>query len=100
MQNGLFVLHQNISGLEQEKTNYTSVFPNPIRADEWLTISTNKKMLVSIELFNSIGELMKSEFISSTDKTLKLKMNGLEAGIYFLHLRSKEGCETQKIMLH
>jgi hypothetical protein len=71
-----------------------SAFPNPTR-DSW-TIKAGNLNIQSVEIFNTLGRLVKSVEVNSTDANIDA--TDLSSGIYFAKINS-EGNSAQTIKL-
>jgi len=85
----------SIGGVNAASTHNLSMllFPNPNNGNFTLNInsSNNKSKSYSIEIYNTIGELIHSEKIQfATSISKQMKFNYLSKGIYFIRLKSKD----------
>jgi hypothetical protein len=73
-----------VSVVENEPNNYDiKIFPNP--ATSTLNISFPENMKQQIQIFNSMGMLLKE--ISVTQQT-QIDISDLPKGLYFVHLKN------------
>ncbi|MBD8081939.1 pectate lyase family protein [Chryseobacterium caseinilyticum] len=79
--------------VQESKLNKLTVYPNPVSSI--LTISTrNSDVIESGTVTNSLGQTLKT-----LDKnTSKIDMSDLSSGVYFLHIKTREGVLNQKII--
>ncbi|WP_018341972.1 GEVED domain-containing protein [Cytophaga aurantiaca] len=74
---------------EEITKNVAYVYPNPVSGI--LTIKANGVA----SLFNSVGQAIRSEFISESGYW---DMNGLASGVYFLHIQNENQTQVLKII--
>lgn len=85
-----------VSGIENTEalSSQFSVFPNP--ANEEITVSNHQIMIDEIKLRNTLGEeVITLQNLRSKMATLDLK--SLDAGIYFLEIKTVQGSVNRKI---
>jgi hypothetical protein len=77
-------------------TRKIDVFPNPFNESLSVTISDNLVSDYSIQMFDNIGNLVKSVTLVS-NSTVEFNTSNLPQGIYFIRIIGKNGhCETIK----
>jgi hypothetical protein len=87
-----------ISDLQTEKVNL-NVFPNPVNHKAFITFNCPKSENVSIDIVNSIGQVLKTEklgFINGEQK-LSIDASDLSSGIYFVKLNIDNNFFTKRI---
>lgn len=89
--NGGAVGTEEISSKDLEKT---IMFPNP--ATDFLYIDSKIEIL-NIQVINAAGQLVYSE--NTNLLKAKLDVKTLETGIYIVHVKTKNGISTQKIII-
>ena len=66
----------------------------PVPAQDFLELKISKaelfKDFTSVSIYNNLGQLIREEEISFKDKTLKIKTDDLQEGVYSLLIRSKK----------
>ncbi len=86
----------NLSNLAVDKfsfSNFFSVHPNP--SSDIISINFNDSELLDFEIYNSLGQLIKTYKISNNDK---IDVTGLSKGIYFIVRKdNKKGVKFIKI---
>ncbi len=105
MQNGVFILEGDnnykntvVSINENKKeTSLFSVYPNP--ANEMLNLHLITEALEATEIIisNTFGDVILKQTVSI--QNLKLNIQNLSSGLYFVTLSNKELQETQKIVI-
>ena len=77
-----------------------NVYPNPCKDKFIIEFSNNDVSDVQISIYNNTGQMIKhiSSFVSGKNKVV-INTNGLEAGIYYYILRSKNITDSGKIIL-
>ena len=83
------VLKNNCSGGKE----IFFVYPNPAHNNLWVSLQTEKSGMVTLQMFDSKGALVKqqTENILSGNNLLGMQLNNLAAGIYSLVIRYGEG---------
>ena len=86
------VVHASGVGLSEQELikNSVNVFPNP--ATDNLNITLNfdlEKEFTKIEIFNSLGQLIREEEIVFKNNRTTIKLNDLSNGVYLLKLSSR-----------
>ncbi len=74
-----------------------TVYPNP--ATNYTTIKVNSYNLINgylLKLYNSTGQLLKTEFVTANDH--RLNLDGLTKGLYFLLMESNDFRVRKKIL--
>lgn len=75
----IFYSEQTISGIETTGNEAVTVYPNP--AGETVQVTLRTAPDATFELYNIGGQLMLSENLSTSDKTISLE--GIAQGVYF-----------------
>lgn len=84
----------NLSAIEQYN-NLFSIYPNPATTSFTLT---NLPSEATIQLIDQTGRIVSTE--NATSQTQSISTNTLHAGIYFVHVTSKNGeTSTQKLVI-
>jgi len=78
-----------------KRSNAVSVYPNP--ASSFVTVESNTTKSVSVSLRNILGKEVKH--FSSQRNKLTIDINGLEAGVYLLFIRTDVGESTQRLIV-
>lgn len=102
---GTYLLDMNISrtvvsGIKENlSSNLITVYPNP--AIEYITIDFKDlhSKINQIQLFNVQGQQVKSINDENFAQILKLPLDDISNGIYFLHLDTKDGLLVKKIVI-
>lgn len=82
---------------EEERLIRISMYPNP--AEQYVKIDFHKPTEIQmLRIFDMKGLLVKSfEHNLFVEEYLEIDLNGLEAGIYFIHLKNKEFYQVLKL---
>ena len=69
------------------------VYPNPAHSNLWVSLQTEKSGMVTLQMFDSKGALVKqqTENIQSGNNLLGMQLNNLASGIYSLMVRYGDG---------
>jgi beta-glucanase (GH16 family) len=81
------------TGIEEEAIKEPSIFPNPVEDVVWIESDV---IIEEILLYDLGGRLIQQRALLNTQGNLSL--TDLQAGVYFLELRSAKGTWTQKII--
>lgn len=79
-------------GIKVLNTTKAAIYPNPV--SDILTITTDATAYNTIEISNTIGQVMLKEMLSQNDT--KINVKALPAGIYFANLKGEGGSRTIK----
>lgn len=87
-----------VTGIRNQITpGSITVFPNPTSNILNIELSELSSELVSIELFNSIGQLVQSKMINANLGTAQLNVAELNTGIYTLQVKDGQTSFSQKV---
>ncbi|MCB9252959.1 MAG: T9SS type A sorting domain-containing protein [Flavobacteriales bacterium] len=79
------------------------VFPNPATNDDFLNVTLDESLNanVKITLFNMAGQTVYSEEISDIgqDNMHRIKLEGIERGLYYLKAESDGKTGVQKVIV-
>lgn len=77
------------------------VYPNPSQGIFNFVLNNSKFGEVNIKLHNVLGSEVKNFEFIKTDQTFRTELNvgNLNKGIYFLHIKTKDGEAVKKIMI-
>jgi hypothetical protein len=81
---------------ELEDLNKVSIFPNP--TDDVLNIKMENELIHNIELFNNAGQLVVAQK-GMSNKSLKLNLEDVGSGIYYLRISSKSSITSRKVII-
>ena len=88
MQNGLFVLNQTSSGINNLSLNEGTVYPNPVSTNQAITISGfNNNQEVMVEIYDVQGNLIFSKSCLS-DNTFEIRIPEIANGLYTIKFRN------------
>lgn len=77
-----------VTNLTEEFISKTaSVYPNPAIEKAYLNVNSHKSTKLKVELYNFKGDVVSSEYQTSTDK-ITISKNGLSEGFYLLKVYS------------
>ncbi|MEZ5006521.1 MAG: T9SS type A sorting domain-containing protein [Chitinophagales bacterium] len=83
------------TALFETKINPLKVYPNPIQSGNTLTISSPfKGQALTLEIINSIGELVYKNQVSGNDQ-IRVSSNNITPGMYVVKLMSNGGATYQ-----
>ena len=101
-------MYQSITSVEEPKsipTSYTisNAYPNPFNPTTRFYVELPESQLITIDLYNSIGEKVKNIFtglINAGERSFfEINGNDLSSGIYYYTVKSKNIFKAAKIVL-
>jgi len=98
---GVFFLRGNdqlVTGIPErgEKLNLFKIYPNPSNGDDITIISKDQ---ISIEVYNTIGQLQIRKSYISKDVATKLDVSGLKEGIYLIRAYNENHRESKRLII-
>jgi len=100
MQNGLFVLQQVANGINNFTSKNISIYPNPVLANQGITISNLKDNNQSlIELYDLFGHLVFSTRLLVVNNTLNLRIPEIASGLYVLKMDNGSKLLSKKLII-
>lgn len=100
MQNGLFVLQQVANGINDFTSKNISVYPNPVLANQGITISNVKDNNQSlVELYDLLGHLVFSTRLLVVNNTLNLRIPEIASGLYVLRIDNGSKQLSKKLII-
>ncbi|MDR6760798.1 hypothetical protein J2Y38_000996 [Flavobacterium sp. 2755] len=82
-------------GLEASVFEKVNIYPNPTKGE--LTI--NNVNLEKANVYNSLGQLVKSFSLNSADLNHSINLSGLPKGVYYIYLINQDTASAKKIIL-
>lgn len=76
--------------LNKERVNQLKVYPNPVLNDLHIQLSGEGTSDLKVNIYNILGEIVYSASIRDTQNELKLSLNDIPSGIYFLVISTEE----------
>ena len=86
--------------VEEERNNEVSIYPNPSIDFTNLNLYLANKENIKIKLFNSLGQVVKTEnkgLMPSGNHNMKINLDGLVEGLYFIELQIGNSIELHSI---
>ncbi|TRX16094.1 T9SS type A sorting domain-containing protein [Flavobacterium franklandianum] len=84
-------------GVEDFSLNATSVYPNPSYGEFYIKTKTN---LSKVNLYNQTGALVKAIKLSDDSREVKIDVNGIQSGVYFLELQNDSEKSWKKVIVN
>ncbi len=83
---------------QEEELNSLALFPNPSDGIVWLNSSFNLKRII---VQDALGKLVyeKNAFNNGNEKAIKLDLNHLKSGLYYINIQNNKESTTQKLIL-
>lgn len=99
MQNGLFVLNQTSSGLNNYTMNNVTVFPNPASSNQKVTIANMKKNGTTlIEIYSAEGNRIYSK-ASANESVIEINLPTLASGVFIMRLANGDEQINKKLII-
>ena len=76
----------------KKEEQHISIFPNPTIGN--FEINTGTEKLISVEIYNTIGEL-----IETTTRKNNIDISNKPKGMYLVHIHTNKGLNTQKLIV-
>ena len=83
-----------ISGIEEELSNTTAVYPNP--ASDLVNIQSEYEMK-SVKIFNQSGQVLKVQQLNS--KNQQINITDIPAGLYVFVINTEQGTISKRIFI-
>ncbi|MCD4746544.1 MAG: T9SS type A sorting domain-containing protein [Bacteroidales bacterium] len=88
-----------INEIEETKASYLNIYPNPANNMIYLDIVTNSNISSEVQIYNSLGKLIKELHIKNNNKTIVLE-DKLPTGIYLVLLNiNGEQIDIKKLII-
>ncbi len=84
-------------GVEDFSLNATSIYPNPASREFFIKTKTN---LSKVKLYNQTGSLVRTIDVIDDARELKVDVNGIQSGVYFLELQNDSEKSWKKVILN
>ncbi len=99
MQNGLFVLNQSSSGLNNLTLDNVNFYPNPALSNQLITITSLKNnQAVVVEIYDLQGNLIFSKACFNS-KSFDVKLPDIASGLYILKLNNGTDQISKKFII-
>ena len=86
-------------GVEGSSANNIQVYPNPVNDVLNIDLVNCGKNNVNVEIFNSIGGLIKSVENKSMSPMMKINLADVKSGIYYIIIKTESGSLSKKITI-
>ena len=91
-------------GVETEASNFNfDIFPNPTDGQFTLNLDNFVGDEIKIEIHNSLGQLIKTEYKSNENiegfYKLEIDLSNVEKGIYFVNVMSNNQTESRTVIV-
>ncbi len=84
-------------GIPELHSTTFDVYPNPATNEIIIDIKTGFGGIHSIQIVNSIGQLMYNQPVSQTSSKVELNTSSWSPGIYFIQVQSEKGIVVKKV---
>jgi trimeric autotransporter adhesin len=82
-------------GLEDSVFNKAAIYPNPTKGE----VNIKNVSLEKANVYNSLGQLVKSFSLDAADLNNSINLSGLPKGVYYVYLINGDAASTKKIIL-
>jgi hypothetical protein len=89
---------EETTGIEDLLKNSLVFYPNPVQDQLNLIIGSEIQGDIKVTLVNSIGNTVKTEIFENQEE-FKLDVSNLNAGVYFINIKTGETSVTKKIII-
>lgn len=83
-------------GINENAISKTSIYPNP--TSSLLNVNFNTTSAATVELINVVGQVLELRNVASGAASTSFDMVNLNAGIYFVRIKSENGQSTYKVV--
>jgi hypothetical protein len=95
-----FLIQITVDAPELAANNYAfRLLPNPAQDAVWITLEQPVMDDLSILVYNTSGQLVRSEVIARGNTRHQITMTTLPRGMYFVQASGKDGVRVEKLML-
>ena len=98
-----FTVKNLSSGMQEIYDNsYFNIYPNPVNDNRVVIQCNDTQLIESIELFDMMGnKKMKSNdpLLFKNKNSIECQFGALEAGVYFISLKTSSGLVTKKVII-
>jgi hypothetical protein len=101
---GTYLLEMEVNrtkntGVNDVNLNSVNVYPNPAKDVVMIDVADYAASITGVSLYNIQGQEVYGVRNYNGDKLLKIDVNELAEGFYFLHIHSTQGTLTKKILI-
>ena len=82
-------------GLENSVFAKATVYPNPTHGE----VNINNIALEKVNVYNSLGQLVKTFNLNSDNTNNTINLSGLPKGIYYVYLINQDAASAKKVIL-
>ncbi len=83
--------------IEDFSLNASSIYPNPSYGEFFIKTKTN---LSKVKLYNQTGALVKTIDVKDDSREVKVDVNGIQSGVYFLELQNDSEKSWKKVIVN
>jgi hypothetical protein len=97
---GIELVYNGASGVKKvttDKSSQIKVFPNPVGEGETVTV-TSVSEKAAIDVYNSVGQLVKKAGSTSQNGTMTFSTDGLAQGIYLVKISDGTAQKVVKLI--
>ena len=87
----------DILGVEDFSLNASSIYPNPSSGEFYIKAKTN---LSKVNVYNQTGGLVKTIKVTADSREVKVDVNGIQSGVYFLELQNDSEKSWKKVIVN
>ena len=83
-------------GVEDFSLNASSIYPNPSSGEFYIKAKSN---LSKVNVYNQTGGLVKTIKVTADSSEVKVDVNGIQSGVYFLELQNDSEKSWKKVIV-
>lgn len=99
--NGELTGQVGLNETKLESISALQLMPNPAKENVTLYLQTTKTENISVSIFNTVGQLVKTETVQAQagTNTVNINLTGISSGIYMVKVSGSSGAKTQKLII-
>ncbi|WP_264525945.1 T9SS type A sorting domain-containing protein [Flavobacterium sp. N502536] len=82
-------------GIDTNNFEKVTIYPNPTKGE----VNIQNASLEKANVYNSLGQLVKSFTLNSSDTTNTINLQGLPKGVYYVYLINQDAASAKKVIL-
>ncbi|KQB38714.1 T9SS type A sorting domain-containing protein [Flavobacterium aquidurense] len=93
--NTIFSLNCNTLGIEDSVFDKAVLYPNPTKGE----VNINNIALEKATVYNSLGQLVKTFILNSSNTNNTINLSGLPKGVYYVYLINQDAALAKKVIV-
>ncbi|WP_310558344.1 T9SS type A sorting domain-containing protein [Flavobacterium sp.] len=87
----------DVLSVQDFSLNASSIYPNPSSGEFYIKTKTN---LSRVNVYNQTGGLVKTIIVAADSREVKVEVNGIQSGVYFLELQNDSEKSWKKVIFN